>query len=113
MWEDRMTIRQWLLAGIGAAALAGCISVSDVSPPALASYPAPVLVGAPHGISQERLRNLDQTMKAYIEQGKLGGAVVMIHQDSREVFSEAYGWRDREANDPMREDTIFRIASQS
>ncbi|HEX5007024.1 MAG TPA: serine hydrolase domain-containing protein [Hyphomonadaceae bacterium] len=107
-----MTIRQWLLAGIGAAALAGCVSVSDVSTPA-APYPAPALAGAPHGISQERLRNLDQTMKGYIDQGKLGGAVVMIHQDGREVFSEAYGWRDREAGDPMREDTIFRIASQS
>src|SRR5262245_31021121 len=37
----------------------------------------------------------------------------MIHQDGREVFSEAYGWRDKEAGDPMREDTIFRIASQT
>ena len=52
-------------------------------------------------------------MKAYVEQGKLAGAVVMIHQDGREVFSEAYGWRDKEASDPMREDTIFRIASQT
>jgi hypothetical protein len=31
--------------------------------------------------------------------GKLAGAVVMIQQDGREVFSEAYGWRDREAGD--------------
>ncbi|HEY7799638.1 MAG TPA: serine hydrolase domain-containing protein [Hyphomonadaceae bacterium] len=111
-----MRIRQWLLAGIGASALAGCISVSEVRTPApaVAAYPAPSsLAGAPRGISQERLRNLDQAMKAYIDQGKLAGAVVMIHQDGREVFSEAYGWRDREAGDPMREDTIFRIASQT
>jgi hypothetical protein len=91
-----MTIRQWLLAGIGASALAGCISVSEVRTPAVAAYPAPSsLAGAPRGIAQERLRNLDQAMKAYIDQGKLAGAVVMIHQDGREVFSEAYGWRDK------------------
>jgi CubicO group peptidase (beta-lactamase class C family) len=110
-----MTIKHWLLSGIGAAALAGCISVSEVRTPVpAAAYPAPAaLAGAPHGISQERLRNLDQAMKTYVAESKLAGAVVMIHQDGREVFSEAYGWRDKEANDPMREDTIFRIASQT
>ena len=36
-------------------------------------------------------------MKQYVADGKLAGAVMMIHQDGREVFSGAYGWRDREA----------------
>lgn len=112
-----MSVRHWLLAGIGASALAGCISVSEVRTPApatLTNYPQPSeLAGAPHGISRERLGRLDQAMKAYVDSGKLAGAVVMVQQDGRDVFSEAYGWRDKEANDAMREDTIFRIASQT
>jgi CubicO group peptidase (beta-lactamase class C family) len=102
-----MSVRHWLLAGIGATALAGCISVSEVR------TPAPALAGAPHGMSQERLKRLDAAMRSYIDEGKLAGAVVTIRQDGREVFSEACGWRDKEASDPMREDTIFRIASQT
>ncbi len=114
----RLALPHWLLSGIGAAALAGCISVSEVRTPtpaaALANFPAPAaLAGAPHGISQERLKRLDEAMQAYVDQGKLAGAVLRVQQDGRDVFSEAYGWRDKEANDLMREDTIFRIASQT
>ena len=52
-------------------------------------------------------------MRKYVDDGKLAGAVLMIHQDGREVFHGAYGWRDREAGDRMAEDDIFRIASQT
>ena len=60
-----------------------------------------------------RLQVLDATMRKYIDDGKLAGAVLMIHQDGREVFHGAYGWRDREAGDRMEESDIFRIASQT
>lgn len=112
-----MGVKHWLLAATGAVALSACISVSEVrtpAPVALANFPgAGELAGAPRGISEERLARLDDVMKAYVDQGRLAGAVVRIQQDGREVFSEAYGWRDKEAGDPMREDTIFRIASQT
>jgi len=111
-----MALRSMLLAALSATALSGCmISVDETqrfSPtPPLAH--GPIHNDAPHSISQSRLGVLDATMKRYVEEGKLAGAVVMIHQDGREVFSEAYGWRDREAGDRMEEDDIFRIASQT
>jgi CubicO group peptidase (beta-lactamase class C family) len=111
-----MALRSMLLATLAATALTGCmVSVTDTTRPD--SY-APLAHGtiqndAPHGISQVRLKVLDDVMKQYVADGKLAGAVVMIHQDGREVFSEAYGWRDREAGAAMQEDTIFRIASQT
>ena len=114
-----MKLRSMLLAGLGAFALPGCVvSVTDTErPAALAPLAplahAPITNDAPHGISQSRLAVLDATMKQYVADQKLAGAVVMIHQDGREVFSEAYGWRDREANDRMEENDIFRIASQT
>lgn len=64
-------------------------------------------------ISAERLRRLDGLLQAYVDQGRLAGAVVEIRQDGRPVYSSAFGWRDREARDPMRTDTLFRIASQT
>jgi len=117
-----MSLRSMLLAGLCTLALPGC--VVSVTEERLAAAPlsplahGPVLhdsvaSDAPHGISQARLKVLDDVMKSYVADGKLAGAVVMIHQDGREVFSEAYGWRDREAGDRMEEDDIFRIASQT
>ena len=111
-----MPLRSMLLAGLCALALPGCVvSVTDterLAPLAPLAHP-PIANDSPHGISQSRLAVLDATMKSYVADQKLAGAVVMIHQDGREVFSEAYGWRDREANDRMEENDIFRIASQT
>ena len=99
-----MPLRSMLLAGLCALALPGCVvSVTDterLAPLAPLAHP-PIANDSPHGISQSRLAVLDATMKSYVAEQKLAGAVVMIHQDGREVFSEAYGWRDREANDRM------------
>lgn len=119
-----MRLKEMLLAGFSAAVLSGCmVSVTETRrppEPALSATPmapplahGPILSDAPHGISQARLQRLDDVLKAYVADGKIAGAVMMIHQHGREVFSEAYGWRDKEANAPMMEDTIFRIASQT
>ena len=117
-----MQLRTLLLAGLSLAALPGCVvSVTEAERPRASLSPmpqpplshGPIVNDAPHGISQARLQVLDATMRKYVDDGKLAGAVLMIHQDGREVFSNAYGWRDREAGDRMEEDDIFRIASQT
>jgi CubicO group peptidase (beta-lactamase class C family) len=109
-----------LLAGLGALALSGCVlAVTETerapSAPLMTSPLAygPIVNDAPHSISQARLGTLDAVMKQYVADGKLAGAVMLIRQDGREVFSGAYGWRDREAGEPMPKDAIFRIASQT
>ncbi len=116
-----------LLLAASTLALSGClISVTDTERPRpmaampLAEPTSPPTVHGPihndtahHPLSRDRLAKLDAVMKQYITDGKLGGAVIQINQGGREVFSEAYGWRDREAGAAMQEDTIFRIASQT
>jgi CubicO group peptidase (beta-lactamase class C family) len=64
-------------------------------------------------VSADRLGRLRAQLQRYVDEGRLAGAVVRIQQDGKLVFSAAVGWRDKEARDPMREDTIFRIASQT
>ena len=124
-----MRIKTLLLAGLSTFALGGCVlAVTETQrQPALHAQPmAPPLEHGPvrndigrngladhQTLSRERLNALDATMKKYIADEKLGGAVITIKQGGREVFSEAYGWRDREAGVAMQEDTIFRIASQT
>jgi CubicO group peptidase (beta-lactamase class C family) len=81
---------------------------------ASAQVPAPVArEAAVSTISTERLERLRAQLQRYVDEGKLAGAVVRIQQDGKLVFSQAVGWRDKEARDPMREDSIFRIASQT
>ena len=89
-------------------ALFSCAAVSNAQTPARA-----LEVPAASKISVERLARLRAELQRYVDEGRLAGAVVRIQQDGKLVFSEAVGWRDKEARDPMREDSIFRIASQT
>ena len=65
------------------------------------------------GLSAERLDRLSEAMQAYIEEGELAGAVVLVARRGRIAYLEAFGRRDIASNASMRNDAIFRIASQS
>lgn len=59
------------------------------------------------------LARIDEAWQAYLDSDRLAGAVLLVQRDGVPVYARAWGHRDREAGDPMREDTIFRIASQT
>jgi CubicO group peptidase (beta-lactamase class C family) len=65
------------------------------------------------GLSSERLQRLSAALRSYVKDDKLAGGVVLVARRGKVVHFEAFGLRDREAGGPMREDTIFRIASQT
>jgi CubicO group peptidase (beta-lactamase class C family) len=65
------------------------------------------------GISSERLEHLHSGLNAYVDSGDLPGYVALVTRAGQVVFHEAYGQRDIEADLPMTEETIFRIASQT
>lgn len=95
------------------AAFAGSILLlSACTAPAPRAESQPATAAAP-GISQERLRRLDGLLQQYVDENRIAGAVVRILQDGRPVYDRAAGWRDRESHQPMTNDTLFRIASQS
>jgi CubicO group peptidase (beta-lactamase class C family) len=114
MARSRQKLLGGLLAGLGLIALASCTALPAPATETATEAAEAALGAKPkRSISAEGLRRLDAAMRAYVDEGKIAGAVLMVQRDGRDVFSEAYGWRDKEANDPMREDTIFRIASQT
>lgn len=65
------------------------------------------------GFSQERLGRLTRVLEGYVERGEIAGAVARLHRHGVETYAEAIGWQDREAGIPIKQDTIFRIASMS
>ena len=65
------------------------------------------------GISSERLGRLDTVLNSYVEENLIAGQVLLVLRKGRIAHSLANGMRDIEATDPMKQDTIFRIASQT
>ena len=65
------------------------------------------------GFSPQRLQRLTDVFQAYVADGKLAGSVVLVARRGKIAYLHAFGQRDREANSPMPEDAIFRIASQT
>ena len=61
----------------------------------------------------DRLARIDTVFQRYVDEGRIGGAVVLVLRDGRPVYERAFGWSDKEAGRRMATDSIFRIASQS
>jgi CubicO group peptidase (beta-lactamase class C family) len=82
---------------------------------AFGAHAQPLPKGLPEdaGMSAERLAHLSATMQRAVDEQQIPGAVVMIAREGRLVYSGAFGWRDRQRNAPMAEDSIFRIYSMT
>lgn len=65
------------------------------------------------GFSAERLEAIRPMLQRYVDEGRIAGVVTLVLRDGAVVHQAAVGWADREARKPMREDTLFRIASQT
>jgi CubicO group peptidase (beta-lactamase class C family) len=87
---------------------AGLIAVVGLSgcgrDPAQAPPPKPKLVDA---------ATVDAALKQLVDSGTLVGVSALVREKGEEVFFGAYGLADREADRPMRRDTIVRIYSMT
>jgi CubicO group peptidase (beta-lactamase class C family) len=95
-------------------ACAALALAAALSAPALFAQPLPRAAKPEDvGVSAPRLQRLTDTLQGYVKDGKLPGAVVLVTRRGKVVYSAAFGERDRETHAPMKEDAIFRIASQT
>lgn len=60
-----------------------------------------------------RLAAIGPALQGFIDRGELAGVVTLASRGGEIIHADALGWRDIEARDPMRPDTLFRIASMS
>ena len=65
------------------------------------------------GLSAEDLQRISPTIRKFIDEEKIAGAVTIVARRGRVVHFETYGMRDREARAQMGTDTIFRIYSMT
>ncbi len=52
-------------------------------------------------------------MERYVREDRLPGGVILVARHGKIAFLDTFGARDREARVPMRDDSMFRIASQT
>jgi len=81
--------------------------------PVLSAKDLPITAPEAVGLSAERLERLTEAMQAYVDDGRLAGAVVLIARHGRVAYLRSFGARDIESGSTMADDAIFRIASQT
>src|SRR5207244_9193672 len=54
------------------------------------------------GLSWERLQRISTVFHADVERGIIPGAVLLIARGGQIAYAEAFGWRDKEKQAPMR-----------
>jgi CubicO group peptidase (beta-lactamase class C family) len=65
------------------------------------------------GMEPELLARVPTRMKAFVEKGTLPGVVTLVQRHGALASLEAVGYQDLESKQPMKTDTIFRIASMT
>ncbi len=96
------------ICGLAAAALAS-VAVAG-SPDPLRAESAPPIAGS---FSREGLERVSDYIRNEIASGKIPGAILLIQQHGKPVYSGNFGVRDVAAKLPMSPDTIFRLYSMS
>jgi CubicO group peptidase (beta-lactamase class C family) len=87
--------------------------ITVVSVIAFGAEPLPRAKPEDVGLSSERLNRLTTTFQKYVDDGKLSGGVILVARKGKLAYLQPFGFRDREAKSTMRDDSIFRIASQT
>ena len=107
--ESMLTIRRFRALLPLLAALLFC---APAAPPAFSQTFVPA---SPEeaGVSSERLARIDAVLEAYVEEERLPGAALVIGRRGHVVYARAFGYRDREAEEPLEITDLFRIASQT
>jgi CubicO group peptidase (beta-lactamase class C family) len=77
------------------------------------SQELPVGKPADLGFSVERLQRLTSVFEQYASEKKMSGSVVLVLRHGKVAYFRSFGMQDIESNSPMKNDAIFRIASQT
>ncbi len=64
-------------------------------------------------INETTKARIDSTLKSFVDAGYVVGASALIFEKNKEVYYNAFGLADREANRPMDRNTLVRIYSMT
>jgi CubicO group peptidase (beta-lactamase class C family) len=96
-------------------ATAGAVGVSPSTAVAAAEGVRDLAVAQPDsvGVSSQRLRRIDETMKRFVDEKRIAGIVTLLTRRGKIVHHNAVGVKDVRKNEPVQKDSIFRIASMT
>ncbi|MBS1489251.1 MAG: beta-lactamase family protein [Bacteroidetes bacterium] len=66
-----------------------------------------------NGMSSERLQRIDRTLNEYVSKKLIPGAVALVVRNGKIVYEKSFGQANLENQVPLKNDHIFRIASQT
>src|SRR5437762_2934642 len=61
----------------------------------------------------DKLSLIPERMKTLIDKGQISGAVTVVGRSNGTARIDAVGFRDLQKQQPMKDDTLFRIASMT
>ena len=73
----------------------------------------PVSTPEAQGFSSERLMRIDKNVQEWINKNWMNSALVLITRNGKVVYNKAYGYDDMEKKTPLKNDQLFRLASQT
>ncbi len=65
------------------------------------------------GVSSQRLERLSGAMQRYIDTNMLAGTVSLISRNGKVIHLQSQGWKDKESDQAMADDSIFFIMSMT
>jgi len=65
------------------------------------------------GVSPDALDGLDQLVAGFVDDGEIVGAELLVVVNGRSILHRSYGWRDREAEAPMTDGSVFCVRSMT
>ena len=65
------------------------------------------------GMSTKRLSTIDKMIQEYISDGRIPGATALVIRNGKIVYHKSFGFSDIEKKTLLKNDDVFRIASQS
>ena len=92
-----------------------CVALLLAAVPAAGNEPERFDPVAPEdvGLSATALEELASKVDAYLEDGQIVGAELLVVKDRRTVLHRAFGMKDLDRNLPMETDTLFNIRSMT
>jgi CubicO group peptidase (beta-lactamase class C family) len=98
---------------ICAASLSICGSAAFANPTAGAQLGMPTAAPESQGFSSAGLDALDKEMHALVDAQKLAGVSTLVARHGKVVHLDTYGAANATTNQPLKPDSIFRIASMT
>ena len=65
------------------------------------------------GMSSKKLEHMTKMFQAEVDKGAIPGAIIQINRNGKLVYTSVLGFKDKNKNEPLTKDSIFRIYSMT